>query len=182
RDRRNGDREVTPGHHGLSVATKPNLPTVGNTVGTCVTSPRRECERIALVKLHDENYRGFASDNYAGAHPEVMAALAEANGGHQVAYGEDVYTAELQRVMKQHFGERAETFPVFNGTGANVTALTSVLPRWGAVISAKTAHINTDENGAPERISGLKLLTVETPDGKLTPQLIDQEAWGWGDE
>src|SRR5690554_2759632 len=111
-----------------------------------------------------------------------MAALAEANGGHQVAYGEDVYTAELQRVMKQHFGERAETFPVFNGTGANVTALTSVLPRWGAVISAKTAHINTDENGAPERISGLKLLTVETPDGKLTPQLIDQEAWGWGDE
>jgi threonine aldolase len=134
------------------------------------------------VKLHDENYRGFASDNYAGAHPEVMAALAEANGGHQVAYGEDVYTAELQRVMKQHFGERAETFPVFNGTGANVTALTSVLPRWGAVISAKTAHINTDENGAPERISGLKLLTVETPDGKLTPELIDQEAWGWGDE
>jgi threonine aldolase len=134
------------------------------------------------VKLHDENYRGFASDNYAGAHPEVMAALAEANGGHQVAYGEDVYTARLQDVMKQHFGERAETFPVFNGTGANVTALTSVLPRWGAVVSAKTAHINTDENGAPERISGLKLLTVETPDGKLTPELIDQEAWGWGDE
>src|SRR5690606_33190339 len=128
------------------------------------------------------NYRGFASDNYTGAHPEVMVALAEANGGHQVAYGEDVYTAELQRVMKQHFGERAETLPVFNGTGANVTALTSVLPRWGAVISAKTAHINTDENGAPERISGLKLLTVETPDGKLTPELIDREAWGWGDE
>src|SRR5690606_37426032 len=124
----------------------------------------------------------FASDNYAGAHPEVMAALAEANGGHQVAYGEDVYTAELQRVMKLHFGERAETFPVFNGTGANVTALTSVLPRWGAVVAAKTAHINTDENGAPERSSGLKLLTVETPDGKLTPELIAQEAWGWGDE
>lgn len=134
------------------------------------------------VKLHDENYRGFASDNYAGAHPEVMAALAEANGGHQVSYGEDVYTAKLQDVMKHHFGERAETFPVFNGTGANVTALTSVLPRWGAVVSAKTAHINTDENGAPERISGLKLLTVETADGKLTPELIDQEAWGWGDE
>jgi threonine aldolase len=134
------------------------------------------------VKLHDENYRGFASDNYAGAHPEVIAALAEANGGHQVAYGEDAYTARLQDVMKQHFGERAETFPVFNGTGANVTALTSVLPRWGAIVSAKTAHINTDENGAPERISGLKLLTVETTDGKLTPELIDQEAWGWGDE
>jgi threonine aldolase len=135
-----------------------------------------------VTQLHDISSRGFASDNYAGAHPEVLAAIAEANGGHQIAYGEDVYTAELQRVMKQHFGEAAETFPVFNGTGANVTALTSMLPRWGAVVSAKTAHINTDEGGAPERISGLKLLTVETPDGKLTPELIDVEAWGWGDE
>ena len=57
-----------------------------------------------------------------------------------------------------------------------------MLPRWGAVVATSTAHIHTDENGAPERISGLKLLTVETPDGKLTPELIDREAWGWGDE
>jgi threonine aldolase len=135
-----------------------------------------------VTQLHDTSSRGFASDNYAGIHPEVLAAIAEANGGHQVAYGEDVYTAELQRVMKSHFGDQAETFPVFNGTGANVTALTSLLPRWGAVVSAKTAHINTDEGGAPERVSGLKLLTVEVPDGKLTPELIDLEAWGWGDE
>jgi len=135
-----------------------------------------------VTQLHDTSSRGFASDNYAGVHPEVLAAIAEANGGHQVAYGEDVYTAELQRVMKSHFGEQAETFPVFNGTGANVTALTSLLPRWGAVVAAKTAHINTDEGGAPERVSGLKLLTVEVPDGKLTPALIDLEAWGWGDE
>jgi len=135
-----------------------------------------------VTQLHDTNYRGFASDNYAGVHPEILAAIAEANGGHQIAYGEDVYTARLGEVIKEHFGERAEVFPVFNGTGANVTALTSMLPRWGAVVSAKTAHINTDEGGAPERISGLKLLTVETPDGKLTPELIDLEAWGWGDE
>jgi len=135
-----------------------------------------------VTQLHDTSSRGFASDNYAGIHPEVLAAIAEANGGHQVAYGEDVYTAELQRVMKSHFGDQAETFPVFNGTGANVTALTSLLPRWGAVVAAKTAHINTDEGGAPERVSGLKLLTVEVPDGKLTPELIDLEAWGWGDE
>jgi threonine aldolase len=134
------------------------------------------------MKIHDENYRGFASDNYAGAHPEVLAAIADANGGHQIAYGEDVYTARLQEVMKSHFGENAEAFPVFNGTGANVTALTSMVPRWGAVIGTSTAHIHTDEGGAPERVSGLKLLTVDTPDGKLTPELIDQEAWGWGDE
>ena len=135
-----------------------------------------------MTQLHNTSSRGFASDNYAGVHPEVLAAIAEANGGHQIAYGGDVYTAELQRVMKSHFGDQAETFPVFNGTGANVTALTSMLPRWGAVVSAKTAHINTDEGGAPERVSGLKLLTVEVPDGKLTPELIDLEAWGWGDE
>ena len=135
-----------------------------------------------MTTLHDPLYRGFGSDNYAGAHPEVIAAVTEANGGHQIAYGEDVYTAKLQLVMKQHFGEPAETFPVFNGTGANVTALTSLLPRWGAVVATSTAHLHTDENGAPERISGLKLLTVATPDGKLTPDLIDEEAWGWGDE
>lgn len=115
-------------------------------------------------------------------HPEILTALAEANDGHQTAYGGDVYTERLQAVMKQHFGEHVETFPVFNGTGANVTALTSMIPRWGAVICAATAHINSDEGGAPERVSGLKLLTVETPDGKLTPELIDREAWGWGDE
>jgi len=135
-----------------------------------------------VTQLHDTSTRGFASDNYAGVHPEVLQAIADANGGHQIAYGEDVYTAELQTVMKSHFGEQAETFPVFNGTGANVTALTSLLPRWGAVVSAKTAHINTDEGGAPERVSGLKLLSVDAPDGKLTPELIDLEAWGWGDE
>jgi len=135
-----------------------------------------------MTQLHDPGYRGFASDNYAGVHPEVLTAISEANGGHQIAYGEDVYTARLQQVVKQHFGESAEAFPVFNGTGANVTALTSVLPRWGAVVATSTAHIHTDENGAPERISGLKLLTVPTPDGKLTPDLIDEEAWGWGDE
>jgi threonine aldolase len=134
------------------------------------------------VKLHDENLRGFASDNYAGAHDEVLAALVEANGGHQIAYGEDVYTARLQEVIRRHFGERAEAFPVFNGTGANVTALTAVLPRWGAVVSTSTAHIHTDEGGAPERVTGLKLLPVPTLDGKLTPELIATEAWGWGDE
>ncbi|GAA1893996.1 low specificity L-threonine aldolase [Paeniglutamicibacter psychrophenolicus] len=132
--------------------------------------------------IHDSSVRGFASDNYSGVHPEVLAALAAANGGHQVSYGEDEYTAELGRVIASHFGDTATIFPVFNGTGANVTALQSLLPRWGAVICANSAHINVDENGAPERVGGMKLLSVPTPDGKLTPELIDLEAWGWGDE
>ncbi|UZJ32389.1 low specificity L-threonine aldolase [Streptomyces endophytica] len=131
---------------------------------------------------HDPQIRGFASDNYAGAHPEVLAALALANGGHQIAYGEDDYTEHLQRVFRSHFGQRAEAFPVFNGTGANVVALQAVTDRWGAVIAAETAHINVDECGAPERVGGLKLLTVPTEDGKLTPELIDRQAWGWDDE
>lgn len=134
------------------------------------------------LRLHEPEYRGFASDNYAGIHPEVLAAIAAANDGHQVAYGEDVYTARLQEVMAEHFGAGVEAFPVFNGTGANVIGLQAMLPRWGAVICAQSAHINTDENAAPERVAGLKLLTVPTPDGKLTPDLIDREAWGWGDE
>ncbi|MFF4170556.1 threonine aldolase family protein [Streptomyces sp. NPDC001744] len=138
--------------------------------------------RTDARRRHDPSVRGFASDNYAGAHPEVLAALALANEGHQVAYGEDEYTDHLQRIVHSHFGSRAEAFPVFNGTGANVTALQALTDRWGAVICAESAHINVDEGGAPERMGGLKLLTVPTPDGKLTPELIDRQAWGWEDE
>jgi len=135
-----------------------------------------------VTTLHDAQRRGFASDNYSGVHPEVLAAIAAANGGHQSAYGNDVYTERLQEVIRGHFGEAAQAFPVFNGTGANVTALQSILPRWGAVVCARTAHIHVDEGGAPERVAGLKLLTVATDDGKLTPELVETEAWGYGDE
>ncbi len=146
--------------------------------------PARDAERRldAVTTLHDTAVRGFASDNYSGVHPEVLAAIAAANDGHQIAYGEDAYTARLQEVFAHHFGEGVQAFPVFNGTGANVTGLQSMLPRWGAVIAASTAHINVDEGGAPERVAGIKILNVPTEDGKLTPDLVDREAWGWGDE
>lgn len=134
------------------------------------------------MHLHDPALRGFASDNYSGVHPEILAAIAAANNGHQSAYGTDVYTARLHEVLRGHFGEQAEVFPVFNGTGANVTALLSLLPRWGAVVCAQTAHIHVDEGGAPEKVAGIKLFPVPTPDGKLTPELIDIEARGFGDE
>jgi threonine aldolase len=135
-----------------------------------------------VTQLHDLQSRGFASDNYSGIHPEILEALGQANGAHQIAYGEDVYTKRLQEVFVEQFGDGVEAFPVFNGTGANVTGLQSMLPRWGAVICSATAHIHNDEGGAPEHVGGFKLLPVATPDGKLTPDLIDQEAWGWGDE
>lgn len=141
-----------------------------------------EQRRIDPVQLHDPQRRGFASDNYSGVHPEILDAIVAANGGHQSAYGNDDYTARLQEVIRGHFGPAAEAYPMFNGTGANVTALQAMLPRWGAVVCAKSAHINVDEGGAPERVGGLKLYSVPTPDGKLTPELIDVEAWGFGDE
>ncbi|MBB2975390.1 threonine aldolase [Microbacterium endophyticum] len=135
-----------------------------------------------MTTLHDVAVRGFASDNYSGIHPEILTAIADANGGHESAYGADTYTARLQQVFASHFGDAAAAFPVFNGTGANVTALQSMLPRWGAVIAAMSAHINVDEGGAPEKIGGVKILNVPTDNGKLTPELVEREAWGWGDE
>lgn len=111
-----------------------------------------------------------------------MEALTAANVGHAQAYGGDRWTSRLQDVMRNTFGPETETFPVFNGTGGNVLALQSALPRWGAVICAATAHIHTDEAGAPEKTGGIKLYPVQTSDGKLTPELISQEAWGWGSE
>lgn len=123
--------------------------------------------------LHDPTERGFASDNYSGVHPEVLAAIVRANGGHQTAYGDDVYTARLQETFREHFGPTVEAFPVFNGTGANVVALQAVTQRWESVICTASAHIHVDECAAPERMGGLKLMLVSTPDGKLTSELID---------
>ena len=112
----------------------------------------------------------------------MIAALVAANVGHAPAYGNDQWTARFADIARELFGSDTEAFPVFNGTGANVLSLQAALPRWGAVVCAKSAHINVDEGGAPEKVAGLKLLSVPTTDGKLTPELVDLEAWGWGDE
>lgn len=133
------------------------------------------------MSAHDPAWRAFASDNYAGMLPEVLAAIGAANGGHQPSYGADVYTERLREVIRTEFGSAAEIFPVFNGTAANVVSLTSMMPRWGAAIVTESAHVENDEGGAPERVSGLKLMTVPAPDGKLTPESIATQAYGWGD-
>jgi threonine aldolase len=124
----------------------------------------------------------LASDTWAGAHPEILDALVSANHGQEPGYGADSYTSRLQEVVRGHFGESAEAFPVFNGTGANVVALQSMQPRWGAVICAEGAHINTDECGAPERVAGLKLLPARTDDGKLTVTHVTELAQHFGNE
>lgn len=136
----------------------------------------------SAVRRHDPDARGFASDNCAGVHPEVLAALALANGGHQVSYGADAYTHNLGSIFQHHFGGQALAYPVFNGTGANVVGLQAMTQRWGAVITPQSSHLHADECGAPEKVAGIKLLTVDCPDGKLTPELIDTQAWGFEDE
>jgi threonine aldolase len=123
----------------------------------------------------------FASDNYAGAHPSVLRAVAAANEGWAPAYGDDLWTARLRERLRELFGD-VEPFPVFNGTGGNVTALASVLRPHEAVICPETAHINVDECGAPERVAGAKLVDVPTPDGKLTPGLVQPRLVGFGDQ
>lgn len=144
--------------------------------------PEQEAGTPVVSRRHDPRIRAFASDNYAGVHPEVLTALTAANEGHQVSYGEDEYTVHLQEVMQRHFGATAVTYPVFNGTGANVVSLMCLTDRWDAVICTETAHVNVDECGAPEKLGGVKLLPVSSPDAKLTPALIDQRARGFGFE
>jgi threonine aldolase len=126
--------------------------------------------------------RSFASDNAAGIHPEVLEALASANEGHVLAYGDDPHTRRLEERFRELFGDGVRAFPVFNGTAANVLSLQTMLRPYQAAICAETAHVNTDECGAPERLLGSKLLVVPTPDGKLTPELVEGRASGWGDQ
>jgi threonine aldolase len=125
-------------------------------------------------------WRGFASDNYAGVHPAVFEAMSQVNEGHEIAYGDDTETEKFNKVVVENFGPKAVGFPLFNGTGANVVALQAAIQRWEAVICADTAHINVDEGGAPEKMAGLKLWTVPTPDGKLTPELIESQIFDMG--
>jgi threonine aldolase len=124
----------------------------------------------------------FASDNYAGALPDVVDAVAAANGGHAPAYGADDVTERLRERFRQAFGPEAVGLAVFNGTGANVVSLRAVARPYDAVVCAATAHLNVDECGAPERVGGFKLLPVDTPDGKLTPELVAPRLVRFGDE
>jgi len=117
--------------------------------------------------------RTFASDNNSGAHPAVLIAIAEANDGHFHAYGDDPWTARGIRAVRSHVGEHADVFFVFNGTGANVTSLSSLLGNGDCIVTPATAHVATDECGAPERFTGCKVVGVPTADGKLRPADVE---------
>src|SRR5256884_4781259 len=125
--------------------------------------------------------KSFGSDNHAGVHPAVLRAIADANPGDAVAYGADAWTDEATAGLRETFGAE-DAFLVLNGSGANVLGLSLLLRRHEAVICAESAHINTDECGAPEQLVGTKLLTVPTEDGKITPELIAEKLSGRGDD
>jgi threonine aldolase len=132
--------------------------------------------------VSDGHPRGFASDNNSGAHPEILEAIAGANDGHVVAYGDDDYTARARERFREHFGESAEAFPVFNGTGANVTSMDALTNPYEGVICTDVAHMNVDECGAPERIAQTKLMVVAHTQGKLTPADVTRWEAHRGDE
>ncbi|MDQ1633775.1 MAG: threonine aldolase [Frankiaceae bacterium] len=124
----------------------------------------------------------FASDNHSGAHPDVLAAVVEANAGHQPSYGGDPLTEQALELIRRQFGEQADVLLALTGTGANVVGLQTMLRPYEAVLCATSAHIATDECGAPEHYLGSKLIGVPTPDGKLTPELVEPFARGVGDQ
>jgi threonine aldolase len=125
--------------------------------------------------------KSFGSDNHAGAHPAVLRAISDANSGDAIAYGSDAWTERATTELCEAFGAD-NAFLVVNGSGANVLGLSVLLRRHEAVICADSAHIRTDECGAPERLLGTKLLSVPAPDGKITPDLIAEQLAGRGDE
>lgn len=123
--------------------------------------------------------RGFASDNNSGVHPSVMKEILRVNRGHVVGYGDDPFTDKAKEMLIEELGEDAEIHFVFTGTGANVLGLAGVTSPWNSVVTAHTAHIETDECGAPEKFTGCKLLPVDTPDGKLRPEMLDRHMHGF---
>jgi threonine aldolase len=126
--------------------------------------------------------RSFASDNNAGVHPKVLQAIADANRGHVVGYGDDAYTEAAVRKFKKHFGSDVEVFMVFNGTAANCLSLKALTEPYHAVICGEAAHIYADECGAPEKFTGCKLIPIPTQDGKLTVEAVRHVYHGIGDQ
>src|SRR6187549_2369029 len=119
--------------------------------------------------------RTFASDNYAGVHPEIMEAILRANNGHAGSYGSDEYTDRATQKFKSLFGESTSVYFAYNGTGANVLALSALTHSFNSIICSDLAHINVDESTAPEKFTGCKLVTIPTHDGIIYPDQIEEK-------
>src|SRR5258706_12009368 len=129
------------------------------------------------MTAHRDARRQFASDNYSGVCPEVMAALQEANAGHAQSYGDDPWTADATALIRDLFETDCEVFFVFNGTAANSLALASMCDSFHSVICYAAAHVETDECGAPGFFRhGITTMPLTAENGKLRPELIERAA------
>ena len=126
--------------------------------------------------------RSFASDNNAVVHPEALEAIRRANEGHAVGYGDDSYTESAAEKFREQFGPDVAVFFVFNGTAANVLSLQALTRPFHAVLCSELSHIYTDECGAPERLTGCKLVPLRAPTGKLTVETVAHAYHGIGDQ
>ena len=126
--------------------------------------------------------RSFASDNNSGVHPLVMEALLRANHDHAVGYGDDPWTEEAVGKIREAFTPDCEPLFVFNGTGSNVVALQLCTSSYNSILCAETAHIYVDECGAPVRMTGCQIRPIQTPDGKLTPELVRPYLCNFGEQ
>ncbi len=122
----------------------------------------------------------FGSDNHSGVAPEIMKAIEEANKGFAIAYGEDEITAKAEELFKKELGDECSVFFVFNGTGANILALKAMTSSYNSILCPETAHINVDECGAPEKLTGCKLIPIKGIDGKVNVNSVAKELKGFG--
>ncbi len=126
--------------------------------------------------------RGFGSDNHSGVHPRILKAIERANVEHMPSYGTDPITEEANQLMRKIFGAEAETFFVFNGTAANVLALSALVEPFHAVLASEHSHLINDECGAPEKNLGAKIIGLPSADAKVTPDLLRSRLVRRGDQ
>jgi threonine aldolase len=170
---------------GIGVATRNLLLRASTVTLGCVTlagvphggSRTIVCDNRSVIDLPPAPDRAFASDNAAGAHPAVVEAVIAANAGHALAYGSDDHTAECARRFCDLFGADVVTRVCFNGTGANIAALATLMGALRgphhAIVCTNWSHIAADETGAPERVLGTKLIELPSADAKITPEMLE---------
>ena len=109
----------------------------------------------------------FISDNQAGAHPAVLAAISDAASGLAEGYGEDALTASAESAVRDVFETDCAVFFVTTGTAANALAMSALCPPWGAIYCHEGAHIQNDENTAIELYTGgARMVGIEGEGGK----------------
>lgn len=127
---------------------------------------------LLFINFENMTNKTFASDNYSSVHPEVMQALIEANTEHAKAYGNDEYTKKAKELIKAEFGNNVDIYFVFTGTAANVLSLKACVKPYQSIICADSSHLNVNETGAPEAITGSKLITIKNENGKISLESI----------